>query len=297
MEDKRELLKQPLHGIYIPILLILGGTLIFGVEYLPYSIAFIVIVGSSKIYQAWSRRSSLDKTVWRDFELIDKTIIGPMTSIYRFKLNREDEILDIPTGHHVACCFTIDGKDEVRYYSPISNQFDAGFFDILVKHYEKGKVTKRLAQLHEGQTVKFRGPFGKLNYESNVAKHLGLIAGGSGITPILQVITKIITTPEDNTKITLLFANETEKDILLKNEIDEIAKKYPDFEVHYTLTYPPKSDWNGETGYVSKEMITKYMPQVSLENRIYICGPPNMKISVRQQAEELGWEKENIFCF
>ena len=46
MDDKRELLKQPLHGIYIPILLMLVGTLIFGVEYLPYTIAIIVVVSN-----------------------------------------------------------------------------------------------------------------------------------------------------------------------------------------------------------------------------------------------------------
>ena len=37
-----------------------------------------------------------------------------MTSIYRFKLRR-DEVLDIPTGHSLACCFNVDGKDEVRF--------------------------------------------------------------------------------------------------------------------------------------------------------------------------------------
>jgi len=296
MEDKRELLKQPLHGIYIPVLLILFGTLIFGVEYLPYSIAFILVVSSGKIYEALSRKASLDKTVWRDFELMDKTIVAPMTSIYRFRLNREDEILNIPTGHHLACFFNIDGKDEVRYYSPISNQFDAGFFDIMVKHYEKGKVTRRLASLHEGHTVKFRGPFGKLNYEPNMAKELGLIAGGSGITPILQVITRIITNPEDHTKISLIFANESEKDILLKSEIDEIAKKYPDFDVHYTVTNAPEN-WTGSVGYVNKEMIEKYLPAVLSENRIFICGPPDMKNSLRDQTEQLGWSKEQVFCF
>ncbi|KAK6457380.1 NADH-cytochrome b-5 reductase [Scheffersomyces xylosifermentans] len=296
MEDKRHLLKQPLHGIYIPILLILGGTLIFGVEYLPYSIAFIVIVCSTQIFLALKRASSMHKTKWQDFELIDKTIIAPMTSIYRFKLARDDEVLDIPTGHHLACCFTINGKDEVRYYSPISNQFDAGFFDILVKHYEKGVVTRRLAQLAEGQTVKFRGPVGNLDYQPNMAKELGLIAGGSGITPILQVITSIITNPDDHTKISLLFANETEKDILLRAEIDEIASRYPDLKVQYTVTRPTDS-WKGSVGYVNKEMIEKFMPENNGANRIFICGPPEMKKSLAKITEELGWQKDSLFLF
>ncbi|CAK9437512.1 uncharacterized protein LODBEIA_P18900 [Lodderomyces beijingensis] len=296
MEDKRKLLDQPLHGIYIPIALILFGTWIFSWSYMPYSIAFIAIVFSFRYYEAMKRRSSIDKNIWRDFELMDKTLIAPMTSIYRFKLNREDEILDIPTGHHLACCFIVDGKDEIRFYSPISNQFDAGFFDILVKHYERGKVTRRLAQVQVGQTVKFRGTVGTLNYSPGMAKEIGLIAGGTGITPILQVITRVITDLEDDTKLKLIYGNETERDILLKNEIDEIAAKYPNFDVHYTVTHPEPS-WTGSKGYVTREMIEQYAPQISDDNMLFICGPPEMKRSLFAITQEMGWKKENIFCF
>lgn len=296
MEDKRKLLEQPLHGIYIPIALILVGTCFFSYEYLPYSIAFIVVVCSVQVIGALNRRSSMHKVKWRDFELIDKTLITKNTSIFRFKLSREDEVLDIPTGHHVACCFNIDGKDEIRYYSPISNQFDAGFFDILVKHYEHGVVSKKLALLREHQTVKFRGPVGRLDYTPNMARKLGLIAGGTGITPILQVITDIITNPDDHTEISLIFANETDKDILLKSEIDEIAKKYPGFKVHYTLTHPP-ADWEGSTGFVSKDLIEKVLPGPDAENRLFVCGPPEMKKSMVALSTELGWSKDSIFCF
>lgn len=297
MEDKRELLKQPLHNIYIPIALILFGTLIFGAEYLPYSIAFIVVVCSAQFYKVWVYRSSIHPGKWNDFELIDKTVISRNSAIYRFQLSREDEILDIPVGHHLACCFTINGKDEIRYYSPISNQFDFGFFDILVKSYEKGLVSSKFASLKEGQTVKFRGPVGKLNYVPNSSKEIGLIAGGSGITPILQVITAIITNRDDVTKVSLIFANETENDILLKLEIDEIAKKYPGFTVHYTLTHPP-ADWDGSKGYVSQEMIEKYLPKPDEDNKLMICGPPQMKKLVNELAENAGWDKDSqIFNF
>lgn len=304
MEDKRELLKEPLHGIYIPVALIIFGTCIFDWRYLPYTVSFVVVVCSFKFYSAYSRRSTLHAIKWNDLELVDKTVISKNSAIYRFKLNRQDEVLDIPTGHHVAVCFDINGKDEIRYYSPISNIFDRGFFDILVKSYPDGKVSKKFATLKEGQTVKFRGPVGRLEYVPNMAKEIGLIAGGSGITPILQVITSVITTPEDLTKISLIFANETENDILLKEEIDDLAKKYPNFSVHYTLTHAPAA-WEGLTGYVSKEMITKYLPAPLPENRLMICGPPEMKKSLIQLTHELGWEKtemrspptDQVFCF
>ncbi|WPK25819.1 hypothetical protein PUMCH_003150 [Australozyma saopauloensis] len=302
--DNRALLKQPLHGIYIPVGLVIFGTCLIDYHYLPYSLAFVAIICSYNFREAWNRRKSIDPVKWTELELIDKTIVSKDSAIYRFKLFHDDEVLDIPTGHHLACCFTIDGKDEIRYYSPISNQFDTGFFDILVKSYASGKVSKEFAMLREGQTVKFRGPVGRLDYKPNMAEHIGLVAGGSGITPILQVITKVITTPEDTTKLTLLYGNETENDILLKNELDEIAKKYPDFTVHYTVTNPSES-WTGEKGFVTKELILKYMPEASSSNRLFICGPPEMKRKLIEDTSSLGWEKtimksdtaDQVFCF
>ncbi|CAH6722290.1 plasma membrane-associated coenzyme Q6 reductase Pga3p [[Candida] jaroonii] len=306
IKDNRDLLKTKLHGIFIPVALLLIGPGIMGLQYIKYGAMLAIVLCSINFYEAWQRGKTIDSVKWRDLELIDKTIVSKNTAIYRFKLIHDDEILDIPTGHHLACTFNIDGKDEIRYYSPISNKYDAGFFDILVKSYPNGKVSKRFAMMKEGegQTVKFRGPVGRLQYETNMANEIGLIAGGSGITPILQVITRIITTPEDNTKLSLIFANDTENDILLKEEIDQITEKYPNLSVHYTLVDPP-ANWKGEVGYVSKEMIQKYLPKPIGDNRLFICGPPEMKRSLIDITQELGWPattmksdpQDKVFCF
>lgn len=304
VQDKRKLLNQPLHGIYIPVALIVVGTVILDYRLLPYLTAFVAVVFSIRFYAAWSRRRSVDPVKWNELELIDKTIVSRNAAIYRFKLLHEDEVLNVPTGHHVACCFNVDGKDEIRYYSPISNQFDMGFFDIMVKLYPTGKVLLRMAALKEGQTVLFRGPVGRLVYKTNMAKEIGLVAGGSGITPILQVITRIITTPEDTTKISLIYANETENDILLKAELDEMAKRYPGFSVHYTLTHPP-ADWQGSVGYVTRQMVETHLPKMDPEHRLFVCGPPEMKKSLIDIAVSLGWPKttmkspgtDQVFCF
>ena len=83
IEDKRKLLANPLHGIVIPIGLILFGTWLFSWSYMPYTIAFIIVVCSVQYYLATQRRSSMHQTIWRDFELIDRTMVAPMTAIYR----------------------------------------------------------------------------------------------------------------------------------------------------------------------------------------------------------------------
>lgn len=291
--DNWKLLNEPLHGIYIPVALYVGGCAAVGATLEPrmgfYGLGLLVAILAVRVLAVLvTGLQRLHAVKWRKFELLDKTIVLRNLAIYRFKLPREDDALDIPVGHHLACCFVIDGKDEIRYYTPILSHLDRGFFDILVKLYPTGKVLKQFAMLQVGQTVMFRGPVGRMLYEHNMAKEIAMVAGGSGITPILAVLLAIVTDPNDTTTVLLIYANQTENDILLRDELDEFSLKYPGFTVHYTLEQPPR-EWSGDVGYPTKAMMQKYLPLPGADKRLFVCGPPAMNAAVVLMAEELGW--------
>lgn len=65
-------------------------------------------------------------------------------------------------------------------------------------------------------------------------KQFGLICGGTGITPMYQVIKAILDNPADKTNVVVLFGNKTEEDILLRQELEGIMTD-PRFKVHFTL--------------------------------------------------------------
>ncbi|QOU20448.1 hypothetical protein BRETT_005105 [Brettanomyces bruxellensis] len=303
-EDKMYLLKTPLHGIYIPTALCLFGISILNYHYLPYMILILALYFTYQYIRVKHLKPTMSSKDFQPYELIDMTIISKNTAIYRFKLYRDYDILKIPVGQHLACKVQIDGKDEIRYYTPISNQFDEGFFDIMVKSYKEGKVSRYFAGLKVGEKVDFKGPVGRMEYTKNMAKEIYMIAGGSGITPMLQVLASVITTPEDLTNVHLLYANETKNDILLKDELEDLNKRYPNFNAKFTLTNPP-SGWDGETGYVTKEMLSDFLPEPSDDVKVFICGPMPMKKKMLEYTEELGWQKgtlssdkdDQIFCF
>ena len=97
---------------------------------------------------------------------------------------------------------------------------------------------------------------------------------------MLQVIEEALSNSADRTVIRLIFANTKESDILLRNEIDSLAKLHPNrFRVTYVLSNP-STYWNGESGFVSREMIRKYLPAPSADTLIYVCGPPGMMNSI-----------------
>jgi cytochrome-b5 reductase len=135
------------------------------------------------------------------------------------------------------------------------------------------------------------------------------IAGGTGITPMLQVVRAILKNPDDKTQVSLIYANVSPDDILLKRELDRLASSYPNFKVFYTVD-KPSSDWRGGVGFVSKDMVLKGLPGPGEDSLILVCGPPGMmnhisgdKAKDRSQGEvsgllkDLGYTAEMVYKF
>lgn len=124
--------------------------------------------------------------------------------------------------------------------------------------------------------IKMKGPWKKFGYAANKWKHMGMIAGGTGLAPMYQLILEALNSEGDDTKITLLYANKSEADILLKERLDKLAAQHPSrFNVVYSLDDTP-SGWKGEKGFVSKAMVQEHMPAPADGTRIFVCGPPGM---------------------
>merc|ERR1712048_717661 len=81
-----------------------------------------------------------------------------------------------------------DGKAPCRPYTPITTNETKGYFELMVKGYPTGVVSKYLCSLKKGDEVEVKGPLEKLPYKANMKKHIGMVAGGSGITPMLQIL-------------------------------------------------------------------------------------------------------------
>jgi cytochrome-b5 reductase len=230
------------------------------------------------------------------------------TCSYRFKLPRKTDILGLPIGQHISLGATIEGqpKEVVRSYTPISSDEDKGHFDLLIKSYPTGNISKHVAGLQVGQTMRVKGPKGAMVYTPNMVRHFGMIAGGTGITPMLQVVKAVIRGrgKGDNTEMDLIFANVNPEDILLKEDLDALAAKDSKFRVHYVLNNPPEK-WNGGVGFVSADMIKEKLPAPASDVKILVCGPPPMVSAMKKATESLGYEKakpvskldDQVFCF
>ena len=117
-----------------------------------------------------------------------------------------------------------------------------------------------------------------------------MIAGGTGVTPMLQIIRAILMNPGDKTAVSLIFANVGENDILLRDEIDKLAAQHSNFSVYYVLNNAP-TGWTGGVGFVTKQMIAEKCPAPAADTKILLCGPMPMVKVMQQHCEDLGFDK------
>lgn len=253
--------------------------------------------------------------------LIKVTEVSHDTKIFRFALD-EGHRLGLPVGQHVNTKAKIDGKLVIRSYTPISSDDDIGFVDLLIKIYfpierfpAGGKMTQYINNLKIGETLDFTGPKGRIIYKRDGnfilkgekqhdpprfvsgIKNIGMIAGGSGITPMLQIVRDVFKSNEQ-TKIWLLFANQTENDILLREEIEDVAREHPTrFSFMYTVDRPTEG-WKYQTGFINKEMTAAHLPIPGPQTTILICGPPPMvKFACLPNLEANGHKTDQIFVY
>jgi len=180
-------------------------------------------------------------------------------------------------------------RPTVRPYTPISYD-EKGHFDLMIKSYPTGKISKYMDSLKVGDGLKIKGPIKKIQYKPNMKKNIGMIAGGSGITPMLQLAHEILKNPDDHTQLTLLYSNKTVDDILLRDRIDDLAKKHKNFKVYYTVTKAPSKGWTQGVGHMTEDMVSKVIPPPGDDTLIFVCGPPPMMDTISGQKVK---EKDN----
>lgn len=247
----------------------------------------------NKTLSSKSARPVLIKDQFQDFPLISKTVLTHNTAVYRFGLPKPTDVLGLPIGQHISIQGIIDGKEIVRSYTPTSLDSDAtGHFELLIKSYEKGNISKMIGELKIGDRIKVRGPKGFYTYTANMNSSLAMVAGGTGIAPMYQIIKAISVNPQDKTKVALVYGNVSEEDILLKKELDAIVESNPDqFKIHYMLDKPTSETWNGGIGYVTADVMKEYLPAAGEGVQLLVCGPPPMVSSIKRNAVALGFER------
>lgn len=217
---------------------------------------------------------------FRSFPIVEVRETGTNTHVIKCKLPSDQHVMGMSVSSLVMVNGTKgdDGKVPARPYTPITTDDQKGYFELLVKGYPTGTVSKYLCTLKAGDVVQVKGPFPKLPYTANMKKNIGMVAGGSGVTPMLQVIKEILKNPADKTQVSLVFCNQKPADILLREEIDQLAASSKgQLKVHYVVDKNEAEDPKiKHVGYLNASFLKDVLPAPSADTLVYFCGPPPM---------------------
>ncbi|GMS84913.1 hypothetical protein PENTCL1PPCAC_30345, partial [Pristionchus entomophagus] len=231
---------------------------------------------------------------------------------FRFTLPQPDQVMGLRPGQHVALAATVGGKRVVRMYSPVSGNEARGYVDVIIKRYEGDHaLSKHIHAMKEGDKIECDGPRGHIVYkgrgtfligrskkrEKRSFHYLTAIAGGSGITPLLQILKSSLEDFSDCCSLHLVFANSMEKDVFLKDDLDLLAEAHPT-RFRLTCTVSKAGDgWRHCVGRPDSAEVLKLIPRASEDHVVMICGPNPMVKAVVNGLKGMGHDEKNVLVF
>jgi glycine betaine catabolism B len=222
------------------------------------------------------------------FETQIKEIIPRTTDVSSYRFPRPSE-LNYKPGQYFMITINKDGKELTHHFSFSSSPTQKENIEF-TKKLTDHEYSLALKEAKIGDWARIEAPYGQFTFEGEYPK-IALLAGGIGITPFKSII-KNATDKRLDSKITLFYGCRTEGDIIFKDEFESMQGENENFKM-ICVVNQPSSDWKGETGIITADMIKKALPDYR-ENVFYTCGPPPMVKAMETIIESLGLPKSQM---
>jgi ferredoxin-NADP reductase len=189
----------------------------------------------------------------------------------------------------IATIKTEGGKELSKPFSISSSPTEKEHIEF-TKKLSDSEFSTALNALKAGNWARIDAPYGSFTFEGEHEK-ICLLGGGIGITPF-RSICRYCTDKRVDAKITLLYGNRSENDIVFREEFEAMQKQNPNLKVVFTVN-EASSAWKGTIGFISTELVKKEIPDYK-ENVFYTCGPPAMVEAMEKLVEALGLPKTQL---
>ncbi|KAJ2157958.1 hypothetical protein GGF46_004124 [Coemansia sp. RSA 552] len=262
------------------------------------------------------------------FTLVEREPLTADTTRFRFRVNRprfdgdQEKLADSVISQGA---WAVDVKDHLvqtyRTYTPVDYQvaetvdedrgLREGHCDLVVKRYPQGSLSRFLHGTRVGDQVEMRGPILTWPYSPGKYGHVYMVAGGTGVAPMLQLIDRILRDPADSaTRMSLLYGSQSEGDIIYRSQLDALAKDHPDrLAITYLVDKGPAAA--AQVGHPDATSIGRLVRDFDkTRDVVLVCGPDAMLNAVsgvrpvgpaqgplRGVLKSLGFTSKDVFKF
>ncbi|KAG7156642.1 NADH-cytochrome b5 reductase-like [Homarus americanus] len=245
--------------------------------------------------------SAVQPEKWKEFEIIKINDINNNTYLYTFKLN-DDEHLGLNIGHHLIVKQRINGKAVTRQYTPVSAINKRGSFEVLIKIYPTGKITPIIKEWKVGDLIPWRGPFGSFTYKINSYKRILMLAAGTGIAPMYQIIKSILENEDDETFVRLYYASKSFSNILLRDELSNYCQFWNFTMCHYLSGEVDMGQKRYREEAMDRRMAKDDIRQELVKGQVdstlvLVCGTKSFDKDMVNAAKDANIPNQNIFKF
>jgi ferredoxin-NADP reductase len=215
-------------------------------------------------------------------------------------------LLDVPewaghrAGQHVDVRLTADdGYQAQRSYS-IASAPGASRLALTVEHLEDGEVSSYLCgELRVGDQFELRGPIGGyFVWDVTVGGPLLLVAGGSGIVPLMAMLrhreATVGAASRAEVPARLLYSSRRWNEVIYRDELDQLGAVDLTVAVTHTITREPPPGWAGYRRRIDRAMLAEIAWPTTARPRIFVCGPTTLVEAVASSLVELGHEPELV---
>ncbi|EGT31400.1 hypothetical protein CAEBREN_18814 [Caenorhabditis brenneri] len=226
----------------------------------------------------------------------------------------EHTVYRIPIGHHVSVKVRKGNAVLYRPYTPISNP-DPRRLDLMIKIYPDGICTPSLSLLKIGDELEISDPIGEKDFSgwTENSQQLILLAAGSGLTPMIDILERRIQ-KNPNSKVFLLMFNKTRKDIQTgglpensegsensedgKWKLGEFWRRFEGDERVVLKNILSAEELEGHLhGRITSDLLKSIIPMSSESRRAFICGPDGFIVSAKSALDSINISSDHVHIF
>jgi ferredoxin-NADP reductase len=185
-----------------------------------------------------------------------------------------------------------DAEGNIRSFSLASAPEEK---DLMIVTRMRDTAFKRvLKKMAIGTEIKVDGPLGSFTLHSNASRSAVFLAGGIGITPFRSMIVNDAHGKLAR-RIVLLYSNRRPEDAAFLQELQQLGSVNKNYQIVCVMTEMEKSKrpWSGETGYVDKAMLARFVPDLAAPI-YYIAGPPAMVSAMKQTLVDARVDEDDV---